>query len=813
MTRTPADRRRQARRWPVYRGVLAGLGCVLVLLAGCAGERPVPLKSSAGDLARSGVSTKGSVVEVSQGRRDARGRPLPLTPADASLAESAGWVRSAPVGASGYDIVDARPLQEAEIYRGTGKLVGSALGSADLAAAVGDLGGGSVTLNFVDADVKEVVSVLLGETLGLNYVVDPAVSGSVTARTAEPLNRSQVLGALESILAMAGAALVPQADVWAVRPLQQAEGQLAPAAATMVGARLPRGYALHIFPVDFASATELAESLQGFVAPGRQLVADPARNILMFTGPGVEAADLLSLVRTFDVDWMAGMSFGLFPLDVAKPEVVVEELSAIFQQQTDDTGGLLEFIPIERMSAILVIAKNDRYLDRAKAWVERLDRGEKFDQPQIYVYYVQNGRATDLSTVLREMFDATGPTAEQPTGGGVSPGLPPRELSFAGPAPGASVAEAGREDGGETAPAAGQSDAYRPDFRLRPEAPGGAVGGFTGAGAEGASGIKVIADAVNNALIFRATPADYRMIESALRKLDVAPLQVLLEATIAEVQLQDELRYGLQWFFNFGDFTALFSRAATGIVAPAFPGFALTFENSDARAVLDALSEITNVNVVSSPQLVVRDNQPARLNVGDQVPIPVRSAVSTIDPDAPTVNEIEYRDTGVILEILPRISSSGLVSLDIIQEVSDVQTTTSSQIDAPTISKRTIQSSVAVQNGDTLVLGGLIRDREEDSVSGVPLLKDIPVLGEAFKSTDRVSGRTELLVLITPRVIGNRRQAREITEEVRRRFKKVEELRARELPLVDERDFAPDAPADDSFLSDPHPEEVSSAAD
>jgi general secretion pathway protein D len=782
------------------------------LLAACTNKDAPPLKESADELAQSSRSDDGSVVEVSDSGRDVRGQPIAISPEYASLSEDGGWGRSAPVGSNGYDIVSSRPLEEAEIYRGTGKLIGSAVGSADAAAAVGSLGGGSVTLNFVDADVKEVVAVILGETLGVSYVIDPAVSGSVTARTAEPLNRSQVLGTLESILAIVGAALVPEDDVWTVRPLEQAEGQLAPAVATMVGARMPRGYALHVFPVEYVSSTALAESLQGFIAPGRQLVADPGRNILMFTGPGVEASDLLTLVRTFDVDWMAGMSFGLFPLDVAEPEQVVEELSAIFQQQADDRGGILEFIPIERMGAVLVIAKNEQYLKRAQQWVERLDRGERVDQPQIYVYYVQNGRATDLASVLREMFDATGSTPNLPTDGGVSPGLSSVQLSSRDPSGTAGTdtqQQANAADGGD---AVSRDTGALPDFRLTRDGASGygaaGVGLSGGLGAQQADAeIKVIADAVNNALIFRAKPEEYRMIESALRKLDVAPLQVLLEATIAEVQLQDQLRYGLQWFFNFGDFSAVFARtAATTLVAApaaALPGFALTFENSDARVILDALSEITNVNVVSSPQLVVRDNQPARLNVGDQVPVPTRSSVSVTDPDAPSVNEIEYRDTGVILEILPRISSSGLVSLDIIQEVSDVQETTSSDIDAPTISRRTIQSTVAVQNGDTLVLGGLIRDREEDTVSGVPLLKDIPVLGEAFKSTDRISARTELLVLLTPRVIGNRRQARELTDEVRRRFKKVEELRARELPLLEERRFAPDE-SGDSGLADPH---------
>ncbi len=188
-------------------------------------------------------------------------------------------------------------------------------------------------------------------------------------------------------------------------------------------------------------------------------------------------------------------------------------------------------------------------------------------------------------------------------------------------------------------------------------------------------------------------------------------------------------------------------------------------------------TEITDVRVISSPQLMVLDNQTARLQVGDQVPIATQSSQSVEGINL--VNTIQFRDTGVILEVTPRVNASGLVVLDVLQEVSDVTETTTSEIDSPTIEQRSIQSTVAVQSGDTIALGGLIRDREEDGVSGIPLLSSIPLLGNLFKTTEKIVRRTELLVLITPRVVRDRREALDVTDELRRRLSTLGPLEKR----------------------------------
>ena len=529
-----------------------------------------------------------------------------------------------------------------------------------------------------------------------------------------------------------------------------------------------------MIPLRYAAAQAVADILQPFVAAGRVLRVDTARNLLIFAGTGTEAADVMDMVTVFDVDWMAGMSFALFPIQVADAKDLVVDLETVFLEGDSPLKGIVRFVPIERLNAVLAISPQAAYLDLAQTWIDRLDRGAEGAGRRIFVYHVQNGRAADVAEVLSRVFEFGASAGRQRAPPELAPGLSPVAIA---------PAERGRQRGraeGEAvlAPGAVQLAASPPVAptvapTVAPPISGlaarrndlGAIAAFDQSG-----DIRIIADEKKNALVILATSAEYRMIEATLKRLDITPLQVLIEVTIAEVGLIDDLRYGLQWFFESGDASATFSSLASGAVASAFPGFSFVFAGSDARVVLNALTEITDVQVISSPQLMVLDNQSARLQVGDQVPIATQSSVTVNDPDAPIVNSIQFRDTGVILEVTPRVNAGGLVVLDVLQEVSDVVETTTSDIDSPTIQQRFIESTVAVQSGDTVALGGLIRDRHEESVSGLPLLSDIPVLGNLFKTTEVVERRTELLVLITPRVVRDRREALEVTDELRRRL-------------------------------------------
>jgi general secretion pathway protein D len=694
--------------------------------------------------------------------------------------------QSQPTTLAGAPAEDTR-LDSPEIYTGTGRL---ARGTAQAAETV--VGSqGQVTLNFANADIREVIDVVLGETLGISYIIDPAVQGTVTARTSQPLPRDAVIPALENILALNGAALVKTDGLYRVVTRESAAGSLSRPVVSPTQRQLKQGAGIRIIPLKFASATEVSELMKPFIGSGSSLNVDSARNLLIFAGPGSEAVELVELAKVFDVDWMAGMSFGLFPVEIADSKNMVTELDAIFLQGGESPlAGLVRFVPIERLNAVLAITPQPEYLQQVETWVARLDRGEEVVGQRIFVYHVANGRALEMAEILTEIFQGGTEATRLPPEASVAPGLVATEFGTPeSPTTAREAAAAGDGDAGDA------RARYEEGLRERRAAAAGgrrlaAAAGRLVASADVArlsddtSDIRIIADERINALVVLATPTEYRMIEATLKRLDVLPLQVFIEATIAEVSLNDELRYGLQWFFQSGDFAATFSNLATGAVSSAFPGFSLVADSSNARVILNALTEITDVNVVSSPQLMVLDNQPARLQVGDEVPIATQSSVSVTDADAPIVNSVEYRDTGVVLEVTPRVNAGGLVVLDISQEVSDVVETTTSDINSPTIQQRQIQTTVAVQSGDTVVLGGLIEDDQAEGISGVPLLSDIPLLGNLFKVTSRVRLRRELLIFITPKVVSNREEAREVTEELRRRLRTVAplELKLRDSP-------------------------------
>jgi general secretion pathway protein D len=408
------------------------------------------------------------------------------------------------------------------------------------------------------------------------------------------------------------------------------------------------------------------------------------------------------------------------------------------------------------LNAVLVISPRSVYLEKAKTWIARLDVGDD-EVPRIFVYYVENSRAADLASVLSDIFSG-GEAVKRPE---LAPGLSPVALRTDQPTP---------AEGAKATPP-------------RSAAPSSGAGGeATGLGMAGP--VRIIADEVKNALVILATPRDYRIVESAVKKLDIVPLQVLIEATILEVALNDALEYGVEWFFRFGD-TGVTSRnrgdaafsAIPGVPSP-LEGFTFVLQNADARVIVNALDTVSDINVISSPSLFVLDNQTASLQVGDQVPVETQSSVSTVDPNAPLVSTFEYRDTGTILNVTPRVNAGGLVSLEISQEVSNVRPT-EARSTTPTIATRKIESTVAVQSGQTVALGGLIRDERSKGSAGIPFLSRIPVVGFLFGNKSETALRTELLVLITPRVVPNQEEARRVTQELRRRLRSLTPLEDR----------------------------------
>ncbi len=654
-----------------------------------------------------------------------------------------------------------RSPKRAEIYRAKDSFGSQAEPQSPLAT---DAASGDVSFNFVETPIAEAISVVLGDTLKVDYVIDPKVQGTITIRTSKPVSVEAVWDIFEDALTLAGAAIVEEANFVKIVPLAEAGAAASGNFKSVNRSRRDRGFGLHVIPLLHANAVNFSNVMKEFVVPGRQLKVDRRRNFLLYSGTSQEAVDLLDMVEFFDVDWMAGTSYGIYPVQVAEAQKIVDELTIIFRIDKDGKGGApLRLVPIERMNAILAITTSPEYLDRMRIWVKRLDRGEDNAAQRIYVYRVQYGRAIDLSDVLNQL--STGPSERRV----LTEELPPGSVAVE------------RQVAARTQPQEGDATAVKAAAPI----PKNSVRLTKPVSANTTDGVAVvveneapaiIADEANNALVIRATPAQYRMLRDTLEILDAQPLQVLIEATIAEVTLNDDLKYGVEWFLTRGDVQGGFSLDPLGAVGLRFPGFSFLFGDDKRIAAISALAEVTDVKVVSSPQLMVLNNQTASLQVGDQVPIATQSSISSTDSDAPTVNTVSYRDTGIVLEVTPRVNASGHISVDIEQEVSDVVPTSSSTIDSPTIQQRKIKSSVALRTGQTIALGGLIRDNVTEGESGVPLLKDIPILGNLFKVTSEVTFRTELLILITMHIIRDPEDSRRLTEELRERFRSLRPL-------------------------------------
>lgn len=672
-------------------------------------------------------------------------RFMPVPPSVSTLPASAPIVAAEDtVRAEATPLVP--PQTRTEILRGTQRFVET---PRPRAGAVAEQNG-TVSLNFVNVDVRDVTKAILGDVLGVGYSVDAAVNGTVTVETAQPIREVDVLSTFEASLKSAGMGLIERDNGYAVVPLAEAKRQPG-----LVG-RQNAGYGTEAVTLRYANANALKKLFDPMV-PDNALHVDGQRNVMLVTGASGERASLRAMVEQFDVDWMAGMSFAMITLQRADSRRMVEDLNQIVNADNSPSAGLVRMIPLTRLNAIVVVSPQPQYIDDVRYWAEELDREGEASEKRLHIYRVQSGRASDLAGVLGALFGAGGaaPSTNAGAAGAKSPTAPTGQAG-ANPATTANPVPA-------TLPAPAPRDA--------------GIGGQQLRLGEGNQTISVTSDDSNNAIVIYATSREYEIIERALRKLDVLPLQVLIEAMITEVTLNDSLRYGVEWYFKTGHSNFTLTSGKTQAPVQGLPGFSyLLSQGNGIQAVVNALDEVTRVDVVSSPRLLVLNNQTATLQVGDQVPVATQSSVSTLTSSSSLVNSIEYRDTGVILKVTPRVNDSGLVLLDISQEISDVSTTTSSNLDSPTIQQRKVSSSVAVQDGQTVALGGLIRDNIKRGDSGVPLFKDVPVLGALFGTNTNSRDRTELLVLLTPHVVRNALDAQAITDELRRNISAIQPI-------------------------------------
>ena len=571
---------------------------------------------------------------------------------------------------------------------------------------------GDLSVELTKVDIKQAIKIILGDILKLNYVLHPNVRGLVTLRTVRPITKTQMLGLLDAVLEAHGLMAVHGDGIVQIIPSSSKKD----AKVTHLLKQTKDGFGVEVIPLTNIPTGKMLKLLAPVVEKDDVIDLPGINNLLLISGIKKQRITIKKLIELLDVDAMASQYVAIVSLRNTRPEVMISELEQILSPRGN---GLVRFTPIKRLNALMAITPNQKLIETVNLWIARLDKTKDADERRLFVYFVKHSDATALTETLKGVFASS---VRHRRG----------------------ILQDNDVKNKDTKSALSQTTLH-PNFN---------------------------SDHASNSILIWATGREYELISEVLTKVDISPLQVLIEGTVLEVTLQDNLRYGLKYLIESGNFRSLFTQSNAAIASSILPGFGVTFGGQNTtKLVIDALSEITDVRVVSSPQLLVMDGGTARLHVGDQVPIITRTSSSTATDDNRITNEIEYRDTGVTLDITPKVKSSGTVTLNISQTVSDVVRTSSSEINSPTIQQRQVTSTASLQSGTTALLAGLIREVATDIKSGIPLLHKLPVLGHFFGTTGEQKQRTELVVLISPKVIKSRDESEKITEDILQKYK------------------------------------------
>jgi general secretion pathway protein D len=665
--------------------------------------------------------------------------------------------------------------------------------------------GNGFDLNFENTPVATVAKVVLGDILGVGYTIDPRVQGTVSLVSVRPVAKSDIVFVLENALRLSGVVLVRDTAGYRLTPLGDAVGAGYVDAA---GASPEPGFGVSVVPLQHVSAQTLLKLMDSFATKAGTVRADATRNLLLIQGTGAERRTAVDTALSFDVDWMRGQSVGVFPVSSGPPAPIITELEKIVDSGENGLNqNLIKFQPIVRLNAIMVVSKRPEMLRTAATWIKRLDQADT-ERTSVHVYQVKYGDARQIARVLTDMFI-----------GGSGSSLLDSAADQVAPGSGTSATSSGdrlSQNGSASSTtngfgANGGSGTGSTSGFGKPAAGGTNLAGAGNAALDGHSSgsgggqpllqdVRITPDVVNNSLLIYADQANYRIIEATLSQVDRPQIQVAIDATIAEVTLTNDLSYGVQTFLtsrnvglkpNTGSIlntqattapatttdpttgaTTVAGSLTNAFINRAFPGFNFLVGNStQPTAILDALHAVTSVKVLSNPSLVVINNQVATLQVGDSVPISTGSA-TVLTTSNTVVNTIDYRNTGIILRVSPRISANGNVRLDVEQEISNVPTSSSSTPNlTPTVSERKVKSSILVANGQTVLLAGLISEQQNGTRNALPVFDQIPVLGDAFGHQDNNTTRTELIIFIRPQIIHNGSEAHVVAEELRSKLR------------------------------------------
>jgi general secretion pathway protein D len=664
-----------------------------------------------------------------------------------------------------------------------------------------------VVLNFDNADVETVIQAA-SEIIGFNYVLAPDVRGKVTVQTSGRIAQEEVFGVLLAILEVHGFTAVKAGNLYKIVRIEGARERAVP---TIVGStpdpnRTSDEIVTQIVSIRYSSVADLSSLLRPLISTRGNLIAHRETNVLIVTDTASNVARLLDIIRLVDVQ-VAQEELQIIPITYADAAELAAILTQLFASgrvrstapgtppapvpptppvapgvpappaaQPGPSGERAPLILPERRSNSLIIHAKKHEVETIKRLVSQLDVNI-YGGRRVFIYYAENAKSKDLAATLNSIYGARDTQSTSTTTTGPSPTTPGRSSTTPPPPP-------------------------PPPFGLPPGSPAAAGPNSDGL-AEGQ--VRFIADEVTNAVIVTTFPRNWTEIENTIRQLDRMPRQVLIEVLVAEISLTDDTRLGLDWAVRSGRFNVVNTNTGSpalpttpppsgGLIgipsqlqgpATFFGPFgqgltAFSFATDQFIAMLNALTSENKVNIVSSPHVLTSENKKAVINVSTSVPIITSqqtSAVSTPGTTAGTtstsittggVNQsVEYRDAGVILTVTPRIGEKGTVALDVKQEVNAVGVATP-PTNSPSFIKREAETSVVLLNNQTLVLGGLIQDKVTNDDRGIPVLKKIPVIGYLFGFTERKIEKTELLLLITPRVIGTAVDAAKITDEMRK---------------------------------------------
>jgi general secretion pathway protein D len=657
---------------------------------------------------------------------------------------------------------------------------------------------GDIVFNFTNQPIQAVVNSVMGDLMHENYSIAEGVKGDVSFSTSKPVNKQQAMSILETLLSWTDNAMIKQGGRYVILPASQAvSGKLTP---EMTVSQPSAGLSARLFPLNYISATEMQKLLKPFARENAFLLVDPARNVLSLAGTPEELANYQQTIDTFDVDWLKGMSVGVFGLQRASVGELMPELLKLFGPNSGmPLAGMVRFLPIERTNSVVAFSSQPAYLNEVGNWIHTIDEGGG-NEPQMYVYDVRNMKATDLAKYLRQIYgngaikedsaakvapglrtrsmssltnnssSGAGGLSSNGMGGGTSGGL-----SNGGLNGGIGSNNQAQTDQGDDAQASDDSDQSADSSDQSADG----TNGQSGSGSKSLdAGTRITAQKSSNQLLVRTRPAQWKEIESAIKRLDNPPLQVQIETRILEVKLTGELDQGVQWYLgrlagNSTSTTVANTPGSQGALGSGGASLGSTdslfysFVSTNLQVAIHALETNGRTQVLSAPSLVVMNNENAQIQVGENIPINQTTVNTSLSNT--TLSSVEYLQTGVILNVVPRINPGGLVYMDIQQQVSDADNSVLVNGN-PRISTRSVSTQVAAQSGQTVLLGGLIKQDNAESSSSVPYLGRIPGLRWLFGNVSKSKDRTELLVLITPRVINSSSQARQVTDDYRQQM-------------------------------------------